>query len=40
MDKEIIAELIDEKHRDLIKWLKDQPEEAWTQGPEGKWTTG
>jgi len=40
MDKEIIAELIDEKHRNLIKWLKDQPEEAWTQGPEGIWTTG
>lgn len=40
MDKEAIAELIDEKHSELITWLKNQPEESWTQGPEGKWTSG
>lgn len=26
MDKENIAELIEEKHSNFIKWLKDQPE--------------
>ena len=40
MDKETIAELIDEKHNSLIDWLNAQPEENWTTGPEGKWTTG
>lgn len=29
MDKENIAELIDEKHRDFINLLKDQLEKAW-----------
>ena len=40
MDKEAIAELIDEKHTQLIDWLYQQPEASWTDGPEGKWTTG
>ncbi|WP_299361870.1 DinB family protein [Winogradskyella sp.] len=40
MDKEAIAELIDEKHTKLIDWLKQQPNEYWIEGPDGKWTTG
>lgn len=40
MDKEAITELIDSKHTSLISWLEQQPEDSWTQGPEGKWTTG
>ncbi len=40
MDKEEIAELIDAKHSELIYWLEQQPNDAWTQGPEGKWTQG
>ena len=40
MDKEAIATLIEEKYSDLITWIKNQPHDLWTQGPEGKWTTG
>ena len=40
MDKEAIAELIEEKYARLIEWLKAQPEDHWETGPEGKWTTG
>ena len=40
MDKEAIADLIEEKHKALIQWLKDQPNENWEQGPKGKWTEG
>ena len=40
MDKESIADLIDNKHSELISWLEQQPDEAWTEGPKGKWTQG
>lgn len=40
MDKEAIAQLINAKHIELINWLEQQPKDSWTQGPEGKWTTG
>ena len=40
MDKEVIANLIDEKHTNLITWLVEQPDESWELGPENKWTTG
>lgn len=40
MDKEAIANLLEAKHSELISWLENQPEDQWTQGPEGKWTTG
>ncbi len=40
MDKEAIADLIEVKHSELISWLNRQPEDSWTQGPKGKWTTG
>ncbi|WP_282043487.1 DinB family protein [Winogradskyella flava] len=40
MDKETIAELIEVKHTELLSWLEQQPNESWTQGPEGKWTQG
>lgn len=40
MDKETIADLLEKKHSDLINWLEQQPDEAWENGPEGKWTQG
>lgn len=40
MHKEDIADLIEEKYDELISWLENQPKEAWTEGPEDKWTTG
>ncbi|WP_418637017.1 DinB family protein [Winogradskyella sp.] len=40
MDKEAIADLIEAKYSELITWLENQPNDSWTQGPEGKWTTG
>ncbi len=40
MEKENIADLLEEKHGELIDWLKNQSNESWDQGPEGKWTTG
>ncbi|MFC4721824.1 DinB family protein [Geojedonia litorea] len=40
MEKEAIADLIDEKHQYLIEWLSSHDDEKWEQGPEGKWTTG
>ena len=40
MDKESIANLLDEKHQTLIQWLENQDDEKWEEGPEGKWTTG
>ena len=40
MNKETIAELLDEKHQTLSNWLNKQDAERWGTGPEGKWTTG
>lgn len=40
MDRNTIAELIDDNYTDLIDWLENQPEDQWMSGPEGKWTTG
>ncbi|MBO3116360.1 DinB family protein [Winogradskyella sp. DF17] len=40
MEKESIANLIDEKYSALIEWIENHPDELWTHGPEGKWTTG
>ena len=40
MEKEAIAQLIEDKHASLLEWLKQHPENLWEIGPEGKWTTG
>lgn len=40
MDKDDIANLLEEKHQNLINWLEEQDSELWETGPEGKWTTG
>lgn len=40
MHKDDIADLIEVKQVELITWLENQPDESWTIGPEGKWTTG
>lgn len=40
MDKESIAELLEEKDQALLTFLEQQAPEKWEQGPKGKWTTG
>lgn len=40
MNKEAIAEILEEKHQALFEWLENQPEEKWEKGPEDKWSTG
>lgn len=40
MDKDTIVDLLEQKHNELIAWLKQQPDDTWEQGPEGKWTQG
>jgi len=40
MDKETIANLLEEKNLALLDWLEHQEPEKWEEGPEGKWTTG
>jgi hypothetical protein len=40
MDKDAIADLLEETYSVLINWLDSQDEEFWLQGPAGKWTTG
>jgi hypothetical protein len=39
MDKVEIADLLEEKHKELFSWLENQPEENWEKGPETKWST-
>ena len=38
MDKEAIAELLEDKHTTLLNWLENQDDDAWESGPDGKWT--
>lgn len=40
MHKDEIADLMEEKYHALLNFLEVQDKEKWTQGPEGKWTTG
>lgn len=40
MDKDAIADLIEEKNKTLIDWISNQDDEKWLEGPDGKWTTG
>ena len=40
MNKEDIANLLEEKHQSLFNWLEQHDIELWETGPEGKWTTG
>ncbi len=40
MHKDAISDLIEAKHSELISWLEQHPDDSWTEGPEGKWTTG
>ncbi|MEZ4792185.1 MAG: DinB family protein [Gelidibacter sp.] len=40
MDKESIADLLQEKNQALLQYLEQQEPEKWQQGPQGKWTTG
>ncbi|WP_040250512.1 DinB family protein [Psychroserpens mesophilus] len=40
MDKDSIADLIEDKNQALINWISNQDNDKWLEGPEGKWTTG
>ncbi len=40
MDKEDIADLLEQKYQSLLSFLESQEDEKWETGPEGKWTTG
>jgi len=40
MDKNAIADLLEEKRQALFDWLDNQDDETWESGPQGKWTTG
>ena len=40
MNKKEIIDLLEKKHQELFDWLKNQSEDAFKKGPEGKWTTG
>lgn len=40
MDKQTIANLLESKHKQLINYYKNQDEDSWQFGPEGKWTSG
>lgn len=40
MDKEHIADLLEEKDQTLLSFLEQQAAEKWLKGPSGKWTTG
>lgn len=40
MEKDAISDLLEEKHKILLHWLENQPEDNWETGPENKWTIG
>ena len=40
MEKEAIADLLENKHKVLFDWLDKQPIDIWEKGPKDKWTTG
>ncbi|WP_431136637.1 DinB family protein [Psychroserpens mesophilus] len=40
MDKDAIANLIEDKNKTLIHWITEQDDDKWLEGSEGKWTTG
>lgn len=40
MNKEAINEILENKHQQLFNWIKNQPQDSFQKGPEGKWTTG
>lgn len=40
MQKDEIIQLLEESHQSLFSFLETQPNDLWTRGPVGKWTTG
>ena len=40
MDKDSIADLIEDKNAALIEWILKQDDDKWLEGPKDKWTTG
>jgi hypothetical protein len=40
MDKDAIADLLDNKNLALIHWILEQDDDKWLEGPKDKWTTG
>ena len=39
MEREAIAELLNDKHLALFNFLNNQDDDGWETGPDGKWTT-
>lgn len=40
MDKDLIADLLEEKNQALINYFEQQTTDKWLEGPAGKWTSG
>ena len=40
MQKDAIADLLEEKHQILFDWLNSQPDDNWEKRPDNKWTVG
>ncbi|WP_353778399.1 DinB family protein [Winogradskyella sp. 3972H.M.0a.05] len=40
MEKEAIADLLEEKYQALLELLESKDVDQWESGPKGKWTTG
>lgn len=40
MTKSEIANLLEEKHQELLVFIEDLPDEKWIYSPKGKWTLG
>lgn len=40
MNKQLIVETLQDKHRELINWLENSEDRLWEIGPEDRWTTG
>lgn len=40
MEKEVISDLLEEKHLKLFELLEPKDQDQWESGPDGKWTMG
>lgn len=40
MKSEEIILTLEEKHVELLNWIRELSNDQWTKGPEGRWTTG
>lgn len=40
MEKQLIAETLEQKHAMLIQWLENCDDDLWEKGPSGRWSMG